>query len=65
MASVEGGLTVAKDIPAEPPQELQSTAGGHGHSAPFGQDVESGEADLARINKVYRWDNKPVPNQSP
>ena len=54
MASVEGGLTVAKDIPTEPPRELQSTADGHGHSAPFGQDVESGEADLARINKVYR-----------
>ena len=54
MASVEGRLTVARDIPVEPSKEMQSTAGGHGHSAPFGQDVESGEEDLARINQVYR-----------
>ena len=55
MASVEGGLTVVKDIPVDPPRELSSTA--YDHELPptaSSRDVESNEEDIKRIEQVYK-----------
>ena len=57
MASVEGDHGMVKDIPVDrPPVDVKSTPGqNQTRQSSDDRELESGDVDIARIDRVYRY----------